>query len=270
MTGPLFDRHGAERAPSGTLKGRPVAHERVTCYRCGGQGGADAWKHTGWKCYQCLGKGHLGDRAVKLYTAPELEKLNTRRDATRAKVKAKRDEIAAAIAAEAAALRDAFAATHSATIDGARRLAEAGDDFVKGLLAKLDRYGSLSEKQLAAIDAAIARAAADAARRQGARHLGTVGAALQVSGVIRFSKTVGDPWGPYGTSTLVIIGTDCGSTVVYLGRAIEGDNAAKGTRVTMTATVKEHRANQKTGEPETRIERPRKIEFARETAGAEA
>ena len=31
----------------------------VTCPRCGGAGGADAWKATGWTCYECGGDGKV-------------------------------------------------------------------------------------------------------------------------------------------------------------------------------------------------------------------
>ena len=31
----------------------------VTCDRCGGAGGADAWAYTGWTCYKCGGEGKV-------------------------------------------------------------------------------------------------------------------------------------------------------------------------------------------------------------------
>ena len=52
----------------------------VSCPRCGGAGGADQWKYTGWTCYQCGGTGKVFDK-WKEYT-PEYEaKLNARRQA---------------------------------------------------------------------------------------------------------------------------------------------------------------------------------------------
>ena len=51
----------------------------VPCSRCGGAGGADAWKYTGWTCYKCGGKG-TEHGTWKVYT-PEYEaKLNARRE----------------------------------------------------------------------------------------------------------------------------------------------------------------------------------------------
>lgn len=57
-----------------------------TCQRCGGLGGSDKWKFTGWKCYDCGGSG-IGTRPeiIKVYT-PEYEaKLNERRAKRQAK-----------------------------------------------------------------------------------------------------------------------------------------------------------------------------------------
>ena len=52
----------------------------VTCDRCGGAGGADQWKYTGWTCYECGGTGKVFAK-WKEYT-PEYEaKLNERRKA---------------------------------------------------------------------------------------------------------------------------------------------------------------------------------------------
>ena len=54
----------------------------VTCDRCGGAGGADQWKYTGWNCYKCGGSGKVWGK-YKIYT-PEYEaKLEARRKARR-------------------------------------------------------------------------------------------------------------------------------------------------------------------------------------------
>ena len=32
----------------------------VACDRCGGQGGAEAWRYTGYTCYKCeIGRAHV-------------------------------------------------------------------------------------------------------------------------------------------------------------------------------------------------------------------
>lgn len=52
----------------------------VTCDRCGGQGGADAWKYTGWTCYKCGGTGKVYGKWIE--RTPEYQaKLDARRQA---------------------------------------------------------------------------------------------------------------------------------------------------------------------------------------------
>ena len=51
---------------------------RIPCDRCGGHGGAEVWKFTGWTCYKCNGSGKIHS-TWKEYT-PEYEaKLNANR-----------------------------------------------------------------------------------------------------------------------------------------------------------------------------------------------
>jgi hypothetical protein len=53
------------------------------CHRCGGYGGSDAWKFTGWTCYRCNGSGQKrngrildpgGPRKIRFYTQECLDK----------------------------------------------------------------------------------------------------------------------------------------------------------------------------------------------------
>lgn len=77
----LFFRDG--RPFTGTAKGEakaPYTMVAVTCDRCGGQGGSEAWRHTGWTCYKCGGARFLAPRQTPLYTAEKLGKLNATRD----------------------------------------------------------------------------------------------------------------------------------------------------------------------------------------------
>lgn len=71
----------------------------VPCERCGGAGGADKWKPTGWKCYKCGGTGTQWGR-WKEYT-PEYEaKLAEQRRKRREKWEAEHAEEIAARKAE--------------------------------------------------------------------------------------------------------------------------------------------------------------------------
>ncbi len=83
----LFDRRGNPFTENTSFKGKPCHVRSRSCTRCGGQGGADAWKHTGWTCYRCGGNGVDPNREyIKLYTAEQNAKL----DATAAKKEVKR------------------------------------------------------------------------------------------------------------------------------------------------------------------------------------
>lgn len=64
------------------------------CHRCGGAGGADAWRYTGWVCYACGGNG-VSSKLRKIYTPErraELDAINEKRAARKAaKEKAERE-----------------------------------------------------------------------------------------------------------------------------------------------------------------------------------
>lgn len=52
----------------------------ITCDRCGGAGGAAAWKETGWTCYKCNGTGKVHGKWIE--RTPEYQaKLDARRAA---------------------------------------------------------------------------------------------------------------------------------------------------------------------------------------------
>ena len=63
----------------------------VACDRCGGAGGSDAWKYTGWTCYKCGGSGKM--EATWIERTPEYEaKLAERRAKKAAKIAAEQAE----------------------------------------------------------------------------------------------------------------------------------------------------------------------------------
>lgn len=78
----------------------------VTCDRCGGNGGSDAWKFTGWTCYKCGGEGRVL-ATWKEYT-PEYEaKLTARREKKNAAFRAQQEAELAKIEAERKAREEA-------------------------------------------------------------------------------------------------------------------------------------------------------------------
>lgn len=56
----------------------------MTCDRCGGAGGWDGWKFTGWTCYKCGGAGKILG-SWKEYTPEYMEKLTAQRQRRRLK-----------------------------------------------------------------------------------------------------------------------------------------------------------------------------------------
>jgi len=46
-----------KRARTKIRRQRVTVPCRVTCHRCGGAGGAEKWRHTGYTCFQCGGAG---------------------------------------------------------------------------------------------------------------------------------------------------------------------------------------------------------------------
>lgn len=64
----------------------------VTCDRCGGRGGSDAWKYTGYTCYKCGGTGRVYKKWIE--RTPEYQaKLDAKRLARLEKEIAKNEEL---------------------------------------------------------------------------------------------------------------------------------------------------------------------------------
>lgn len=70
-----------DRKPFKVDKNGTKYYADYTCQRCGGQGGADQWKFTGWTCYDCGGSGIASKPYVWKEYTPEYEaKLNAQRE----------------------------------------------------------------------------------------------------------------------------------------------------------------------------------------------
>ncbi|MBR6623319.1 MAG: hypothetical protein IKH82_03750 [Clostridiales bacterium] len=64
----------------------------VTCDRCGGRGGSDAWEYTGYTCYKCGGTGRVYKKWIE--RTPEYQaKLDAKRLARLEKEIAKNEEL---------------------------------------------------------------------------------------------------------------------------------------------------------------------------------
>lgn len=254
MTHSLFTRYGSQVADDKVItpadaKGAGTYRATKACHRCGGVGGSDAWKHTGWTCYECGGKG-TWPVVEKCYTAEKLAKLN----ATKAKADAKRE-------AAATAKRDAAnAAAAAANAEWRKINGPAADNIVaqstlhrivSDVAGKIAIWGTVSDKTLDFALGIIVSKLAEADQHAASRHVGEIGERidleLTVEHIIRF-----DPY-CYGAppSALFICRDVAGNRVIYKGSAWLAD---KGETVAVRATVKDH--DERNGELQTIISRP--------------
>jgi hypothetical protein len=142
------------------VKGIAAYNVPWPCGRCGGAGGSEAWKFTGWTCFECNGSGHRNRvKVLKAYTAESYAKLEMARAKRAATKAAKVAKIEAAKAEVAKAALEVFRTAH---IDLLTQLEAYNglDGFVLDLRNKLTAYGSLTDKQCMALSAALARHAA--------------------------------------------------------------------------------------------------------------
>lgn len=129
--------------------------------------------------------------------------------------------------------------------------------FLRSLLVNVLKWGGLTERQTAAVFASIERekaaaehAKAEVIRMAAARHVGTVGERFEAD-VTCVRRIVGGSFIPW---TLVILRTAGGSTLTTFGRC----DLQQGESAHIKCTVKEHRINKTTNEPETLVLRIKK------------
>lgn len=71
----------------------------IPCDRCGGQGGSEQWKYTGWTCYKCGGTGKIYSKWIE--RTPEYEaKLAERRAKRYEKIRAEQEAVNEKLKAE--------------------------------------------------------------------------------------------------------------------------------------------------------------------------
>lgn len=245
----MFTRNGLEFEPTQTNeKGVAFVRRLVPCKRCGGSG---HYAHNGEhdRCYRCnTDRAPLWHNGVssewqidRLYTAEQLAKLNARRDALRAK-KAAKDAAAlvAKLAAEEAARMSRAIGLQSDPLFLTLKKYEARSAFLADLLRRY-RIADLSEKQVAAIDATVAKLAKTDALAASSQFLGAEGERVPVAGVVTLVRCIHQSSGGYVggipdvSRYLVKIETDNGSVVVWF---TANPPAKEGERVNGSATVK--------------------------------
>lgn len=224
------------------------------CGRCGGLGGSDKWKHTGWTCYDCGGSGKGLPRFTPAYTREQLDRLNAAQAKAQATRQRKAEAKRAQAAAEADARRDTFMLEHNGWFADARKFA-GHVPFVADVLAKAEANASITDGQIAAVNKVVAREREAAAYREQARHLGEVGDKVTVEGRLIVTRS---GRGDYGDWYFAVI-KDARGMVVFKGSTALGreDDVVK-----FVATVKA--CEYRDGQPQTVVSRPRKWELVEE------
>jgi hypothetical protein len=247
----LFHRHGARHEGHvHMIEGKPHAMVLKVCHRCGGAGGADKWNHTGWTCFECGGRGNLGHKAVKLFGAEKLAKLNEIAAKKAAKKAAVAAEAAAKAAAEAEARRAEFTATHGALIEKAKAFA-ARSEFIADVVRKGEEKAALTEAQAAALATTIAKIEASDAKRAASGHVGKVGERLTLTVTAERVTSIETQFGTLRIATMrdahgnaiVAKGKFVPPTATFKRNAEDWDGGkweVTAEPFTIKATVKEH------------------------------
>ncbi len=137
--------------------------------------------------------------------------------------------------------REAFVAAHptiAAALKAIEEPVHAGNAFVKDVLAKLNRYGSLSDKQVAAVEQSLARdiervkaKAAEAIEVKGDAPEGR----MEVTGTV---LTVRSQFSDYGESLKMLLKLENNSKVwvTVPSAACDGEGGLRGRVITIRAT----------------------------------
>lgn len=249
----LYNRQGQERRLNRTDESGVVFYAYVdVCRRCGGIGGGEQWRHTGWTCFECDGSGKGKLVTEKLYTAEKLAKLNATAEKRNAKKLAVAVEKAAIVATEAAVRREAFEAANADVLAWLRAQPE-NNEFASSLLHRVEREAALSCGQIAAVRNRIALDTEREVKRAASDYVGSIKdritAQVKVERVYQFERT---SFGGYGYEVVSIV-----TMRDAAGNALVSKSARfyrkEGDELTIKATVKDH--TEYRGERQTLIER---------------
>jgi hypothetical protein len=230
----------------------------VPCHRCGGQGGSNAWAHTGWTCFLCGGAGHRGKKRAKAYTIEKLEKLNVAAERRRIKKERAQLQLREKAERELAERRVAFHKENPGAYELIKETAERTDNrFLADITRSIEGFGNISEAQLSAALLTVQRIKESEDRREKSEHVGTVGERTELTLTIEKRIRL-DAYHYYGPVSYINLCRDQdGNSVKYKGTASIG---TEGDTVTLKATIKEHDVYRE--EKGTWITRPKVVDNA--------
>lgn len=251
----LFNRDGTpnKRPFAVSPKGKPWTSYVSKCGRCGGLGGSDAWKFTGYTCFDCGGSGKGPVRQVALYTCEELAKLNAKQAKARATKQAKADAAAAKAQAEADARRETFMQQFGPVLARMEKHATKSDFIADVLVGVLTRC-TMSDKQLDAVIVSMDKADARERERAASAYVGEIGDRIEtVIKVVRASNFSRPAFNaPWRSETVYVTGMrdNRGNMLVAMSTAFR---AEVDETFTIRGTVKAHEEYK--GEKQTKLTR---------------
>jgi hypothetical protein len=248
-------------------KGKPICLRDRKCVRCGGAGGSEAWRVTGWTCYRCDGKGtDPVQERERLYTPEQNAKLDAaaeKRAATKAAAKAEADRIEQE-------RRDRERAEIISANEGfvARIDAELAHGDVEILQSVRDRITleakEPTERQVEVVNQIIDRNEKERARLAGARHVGEIKKRQTFTLTLLYtqSRVISDfplmmsHWSLFTDENGCKIASKSAPRLFGFSRHEKTRQYIKGSTSRVKATVVEHTTD-KNGEPITYINRPK-------------
>lgn len=237
-----------------TLSGKPFTSEVRRCGRCGGVGGSENWRHTGWTCFDCNGSGRGPTVELPLYTAEQVAKLDAALAKRHATAQRKADASAAKLQAESDARRAAFEAAHGDVLGWLRSLDLREDGFLSDMRRVATERAQWTDAQAAAVYTARERAQARAEVAAASHHVGTLGERLRglVVTVERLHSFTRPAFRGFGEDVVYIVTMRdaAGNCIVSKSQSFA---AQVGERLTIDATVKDH--GDFRGQAQTTIER---------------
>lgn len=240
-----FYRDGSEVEPGDVGKIRPTRRadtgcivRRRPCSRCGGPGGSEAWKFTGYTCYRCGGHNSMTfeSRDSRVYTADRLASLNDAAERKAAKKRAEAERKVAKRRAEFISWAREGGRERGAAIGAILCAARNQQDgFIYDLARKIRVHWTLSERQLSAAAESLEQVRARETRDAESGHVGAVKERIEFSGVVEFET---EREGYYGTTHVIKFRDDSGNVLTWFASGLQ--DVARGDMVRVVGTVKKH------------------------------
>lgn len=272
----LFTRNGTPATPNWkNSRGQPCLSERQLCSRCGGAGGSDKWKHTGWTCFRCDGSRYDPNPSVTILYTPEQNERLDRAAKTRAENNRRKAEVRAEI--ERLRVEREKAEMISLNLDLLERidaeLAFGPDEIMSSVASRIREHAKMpTERQLEVVENTIARRSSERERLAKVAHVGEIKKRQDFTLTLLYTRsecigefpTIWSHWSLFLDENGCKIASKSAPWVLGLEQHYpEGERYpvyTKGQTIRVKATVVEHTHDKKTGEPITYINRPKPLE----------